>query len=191
MRCAPGCLRLLLRGCSHLQLRASIPQPTPACSPPLPRPQVCTEVAHEWLPLQPSLYLGSPAGDLAALSSPEWQAAAGREPARVRALLLAALPLLQRQLEAAEQADGGGAAANKRRLGPFQQAAAKARPRPGALRSLSDAALAAEAQRVLQRLQRALPRQRAAERGQVTAAVFRQAEVRARRQRRRGEQGGC
>lgn len=152
---------------------------------------MCIEAALEWLPLQPSLYLGSPAGDLAALSSPEWQAAAGREPAGVRKLLLAALPLWQRQLEAAEQqAGGGGGAAKKQRLGPFQQAATKPRPRPAALWSLSDAALAAETQRVLQRLQRALPRQRAAERGQVTAAVFRQAEVRARRQRQRGEQGG-
>lgn len=141
-------------------------------------------MAAKWLPLEPDLYLGSPSGDLAALAaltaSPEWQAGTGApQRRRLRRLLEAMLPLLQRQLESAEQQPE----VKKARLGPFQSAAVKPRSTPAAPRTLTDQALTQQVQQALQQLQRALPRLQAHQRQQRIAAAFAAAEVRARRQR--------
>lgn len=136
-------------------------------------------MAARWLPLEPGLYLGSPAGDLAALRSPAWRAGAVAQQARVRALLEALLPVLQLQLEHAEQP----AAAKKARTGLFQSAAVKPRPKALAPCTLSDEGLADAVEEALQQLQRALPRLAAHQRQQRTAAAFAAAEVRVRRHR--------
>lgn len=143
--------------------------------------QVCTEVAARWLPLQPELYLGSPAGDLEALSTDDFQAAAAEQPAKLRPLLEALLPLWRLQLDnAAELAPGGKGhkrskgSASAAAGGPFRAAAA--RPPPPEPATLSDAALQQEARRLLQQLQRAKPAQRKREREARTAAAFEQAD---------------
>lgn len=145
-------------------------------------------MAARWLPLEPGLCLGSPAGDLAALRSPEWRAAAaGQQQQRVRALLEALLPLLQLQLEHAEQPP----AAKRARAGPFQSAATKPRPKLVPPRKMSDAQLTSTVEDALQQLQQALPRLVARERQQRTAAAFAAAEARARRQRRLAERAAA
>lgn len=177
----------LLAPCMRLALpfAAARPQPTPNRPP-----QACTEVAATWLPHHdPDRYLGSPAGDLEVLASPEWQAAAQEQPGRVRPLLEALLALWGRQLEAARSSDGmggssSGAGSKRPRLGPFQSAVVQPKRDPAAVRTISDEELAQQARALLQRLQRALPRQAAQLRGQRTAAAFAEAEARARRQRR-------
>lgn len=135
-------------------------------------------MAVRWLPLQPELYLGSPASDLEALSSPDWQAAAQQQPAKLRPLLVALLPPWRRQLDGAEAPPSGPQPKQKRAktaaAGPFQSAAVRPPPpKPG---SLSDAALQQEARRLLQQLQRSLPSQRKREREAHTAAAFEQAD---------------
>ncbi len=146
--------------------------------------QVCTEVAARWLPLQPELYLGSPAGDLETFSADDFQAAAADQPAKLRPLLEALLPLWRLQLDnAAELAPGGTQhkrskgstkAAAAAAAGPFRSAAV--RPPPPDPSSLPDAALQQEARRLLQQLQRAMPAQRKREREARTAAAFEQAD---------------
>lgn len=160
--------------------RPTIPHPCPCLSL-----QVCTSVAACWLPLEPGLGLGSPAGDLAALRSPQWQAAAPAQQERVCALLQALLPLLRLQLEHAEQAP----AAKKARIGPFQSAAVKPRAKAANPRTLCDAALTRAVEEALQQLQRALPRLAAHQRQQRTAAAFAAAEARARRHRQLVDRG--
>lgn len=159
----------------------------------LPRPQVCTEVAATWLPLEPALWLGSPEGDLKALAAPEWRAELAQHPQRLRQLLRATLEHAQRRLEAAQQLQLGSSSSGGVRKkvraapsGPFQPAAAPPpRPNPAAQRSLPATELAAELQRTLAQLARVLPAAAATQRQQRTAAAFADAEARARRQQRR------
>lgn len=130
-------------------------------------------MAARWLPQQLELYLGSPAGDLEALSSADWKLAVQQRPAKQRPLLEALLPLWRRQLDAAELAPGGQQQPKRSKAaagGPFRSAAV--RPPPSKPASLSDAGLQQEAGRLLQQLQRALPRQRKREREARTAAAF-------------------
>lgn len=133
-------------------------------------------MAARWLPQQPELYLGSPAGDLEAVSCTDWKLAMQQRPDKLRPLLEALLPLWRRQLDAAELAPGGPQEAKRSKAaagGPFQSAAVRPpQPKPA---SLSDAALQQEAGRLLQQLQRTLPRQRKREREARTAAAFEEA----------------
>ena len=151
--------------------------------------QVCTDLAAHRMPLDPDLYLASPADDLAALAAPAWLATAREHPGKLQPLLAALLPLLQAKLDAAQQmqqvqrAGKPGRAAAKAG-GPFQSAAVKPRPDPQAeQRELSEAELTQQVRRLLQQLQRALPGQQAKRRQERTAAAFQEAEARAKRQR--------
>ena len=151
--------------------------------------QACTDLAAHRLPLEPELYLGTPADDLAALAASAWVATAREQPGKLQPLLAALLPLLQAKLDSAQQAQHAqqagkpGRAAAKPR-GPFQSAAVKPPPDPTAQpRDLSEAELTQRVRRLLQQLQRALPGQQAKRRQERTAAAFQEAEARAKRQR--------
>jgi hypothetical protein len=153
--------------------------------------QVCTDLAAHRMPHDLDLYLGSPADDLAALAAPAWLATAREHPGKLQPLLAALPPLLQAKLDAAQQSQQvqragkpGRVACAAKAGGPFQSAAVKPRPDPQAeQRELSEAELTKQVRRLLQQLQRALPGQQAKRRQERTAAAFKEAEERAKRQR--------
>jgi hypothetical protein len=140
------------------------------------------------------MYVGSPAGDLAALASPEWQAAARSEPRKVHQLVAALVVFLEQLLEAARShgppakrrasSTASGATKSRRGPGPFQSAAVRPKADLSSVQQQPYGALMPRLQRLLHRAQRELPLCRALQRQQATAAAFQAAEARAQRHRR-------
>jgi hypothetical protein len=145
--------------------------------------QVCAEVADTWLPLEPEKYLGSPGSDLTALASLKCH----QQPPESLRMLLAALAVLldRRQRAGFEQAgvQRSNGVAKKARVGSGAFTSAASRPAcdPALVHGLQYHALVPYLQRLLQQLQRALPREAAWRRCEFTAAAFQAAEARARR----------
>ncbi|KAL4859438.1 Zinc finger CCCH domain-containing protein 40 [Chlorella vulgaris] len=145
--------------------------------------EVCAEVADTWLPLEPETYLGRPGSDLTALASLKCH----QQPPESLRMLLAALAVLldRRQRAGFEQAgvQRRNGVAKKARVGSGAFTSAASRPAcdPALVHGLQYHALVPYLQRLLQQLQRALPREAAWHRCEFTAAAFQAAEARAQR----------
>lgn len=137
-------------------------------------------------------YLGSPAQDLAILTSPEWQAAARSEPGKAHQLVVVFVVFLERLLEvsggqgrpAKRLASSASPRSSQPQPSAFSSAAVRPRADPAAIRQQPYEVLLPRLQRLLSHAHRELALNQALRREQAVAAAFRAAEARARRHTR-------